>query len=218
MEDFFAYSENFIDHTRVIQDNIQKMEFTSGERKKQLFRETDREIVECESILSKMEDFKRRYPEETMTFRPKIRSHSQELNELKKQLKKVNFDGNSGLLSANNDNLELWNEKQRYDILGAYDTQKKTDKRIDHSIDIAKETEEMAKDTLDLLEGQGRQLKNANDNLDYIDENMSRSNKIMRQMYYKVLSNKILLILFICVELVAILIIVYFKWIKDLFN
>jgi hypothetical protein len=47
-----------------------------------------------------------------------------------------------------------------------------------------------------------------------IDDNMSQSRRIMRQMYAKVLSNKILLILIIICELGILAFIVYWKWIR----
>ena len=48
--------------------------------------------------------------------------------------------------------------------------------------------------------------------LDDIDANMSKSRRILTQMYVKVLSNKIVLGILIILELITIAIVVYFRF------
>jgi len=65
---------------------------------------------------------------------------------------------------------------------------------------------------LETLAGQRGQLEDASRGLDDIDANMSKSRRILTQMYVKVLSNKIVLGILIILELITIAILVYFRF------
>ena len=50
--------------------------------------------------------------------------------------------------------------------------------------------------------------------LKVVDDNMTRSRQIMRKMYAKVISNKILLTFIIVCEIVTLMFVVWYKWIR----
>ena len=147
----------------------------------------------------------------------KVRACSTQLGELRRDLSKVEnsgaYGGRDDLFEFGGpDELDSRGQEQRDRLLMANDKVTSASSSLERSAALAMQTENQGRDTYEKLVGQGNQLREADQNLDTINENMSKSRKILRQMYFKVLSNKLVMIIIILAELLTIGILVYFDF------
>jgi len=107
-------------------------------------------------------------------------------------------------------------EQQRSKIMVGKDTIDKTGKRIDDSFRVALDSEETGGETLRVLVGDREKLQSTLEEMEVIDDTVNRSRNILNSMGTRIITNKIILSFIIVVLIVAILTIVYFKWVQPL--
>jgi len=161
-----------------------------------------------------MESISNKHPELGLQFRGPIRKGNQDLARLRKDVsnaKSANIS-RGGDVFASPDDLEEWSNDQRGRLVAGTNRLNKASDKLEATYAIGLETEEIGRSTLETLAGQRGQLEDASRGLDDIDANMSKSRRILTQMYVKVLSNKIVLGILIILELITIAILVYFRF------
>eukprot|EP01094_Clydonella_sp_ATCC50884_P018517 TRINITY_DN3432_c0_g1_i1.p1 TRINITY_DN3432_c0_g1~~TRINITY_DN3432_c0_g1_i1.p1 ORF type:complete len:252 (-),score=59.35 TRINITY_DN3432_c0_g1_i1:199-873(-) len=195
--------------------------YLTGERRKDAIHEVDKQLEQLSKILQQMNSLLKRNAHQSLTLQPKVRKCEADLQTMRRELDRIKNTGGGGGGQVggwgggdDEDDLEIRWQDQRQQLLSQTAKQDKTLERIDRSQATAEDALAVGHATLDTLEAQGKQLNRAKDNLGVIDDNMSRSRKIMRQMYAKVISNKILLLFIIFCEIVVLVFIVYWKWFR----
>jgi len=83
---------------------------------------------------------------------------------------------------------------------------------------IAIETEDIGASVVNELSSQKQTLLRTRDNLNLIDENMTRSRRILSAMSRRIITNNFILVGIILILLLAIILVSYFKWIRHFIN
>mmetsp|Transcript_22769 Transcript_22769/g.38909 ORF Transcript_22769/g.38909 Transcript_22769/m.38909 type:complete len:224 (-) Transcript_22769:48-719(-) len=215
-------SAEFDKVNRQLRDNLKDIENSvhqiqrqaNADAKKNTINQVNQLFADCERNLQQMESISNKHPELGLQFRGPIRKGNQDLARLRKDVsnaKSANIS-RGGDVFASPDDLEEWSNDQRGRLVAGTNRLNKASDKLEATYAIGLETEEIGRSTLETLAGQRGQLEDASRGLDDIDANMSKSRRILTQMYVKVLSNKIVLGILIILELITIAILVYFRF------
>lgn len=75
------------------------------------------------------------------------------------------------------------------------------------------ETEAIGVDIITDLHGQREQLEAADRNLSKVDDNMMVAKKKLRELYFRIIADKAILIVIIIIQIIVLFLIIFFKWI-----
>jgi len=215
MDLFEQYEAEFLKKIGIIRERISALSNFSGERKKVAISETERLIEDAKKYYSRMEEQanqRRNIPQS------KLRNYSSDLTRVQRDLEHAtllesSFQRRDDYLY---DDYQVQEIDQRRRLVD--NTQKIDDgtSRLHNAHRIAIETEDIGTGALTALHGQKDQLVRTRDNLGLIDDNMTRSRRILTSMSRRIVTNKIILLCIIGVLLLAIGLVVYFKWVAGL--
>jgi len=90
--------------------------------------------------------------------------------------------------------------------------------RLDDTHRVALETEEIGTKTLSHLKADREKLVSVNDELDVIDDNVSRARTVLSAMGRRVVTNKLILAFIIFILFAAVIGIIYIRWIGSMVN
>jgi len=180
---------------------------SSGDTRKSLIAESRKDLNEATNYLQKMRNEKNRQPDKALSLQPKISRYETDLATLTRDLNAIanSTDSMRAELFSGGTNDNPWdNHNARIQ-----QSLEKSSNSVDNSLRVGAETEVVAENIISNLGKQRKQLENAESNLTDINQNMSKSRRILTQMYARVLSNKLVLILIIIMELIAIAVLLY---------
>lgn len=115
---------------------------------------------------------------------------------------------------SNDDEFQAKSQEQRQKLLMGVDRLEATSDRLAHTQRLAHETEEIGINVLGELNRQGDILVRANDDLDIINDNMSRGRRIVLNMTRRVITNKIVLVVVILILIGVLGLVVWLKFIR----
>ena len=75
------------------------------------------------------------------------------------------------------------------------------------------ETEAIGVGIITDLQGQREQLEAADRNLFKVDDNMAVAKKKLRELYFRIIADKVILIVIIIIQIIVLFLIIFFKWI-----
>jgi len=219
MDLFEQYEQEFTKKSTTIRERVIKLNEFSGERKKVATQETERQIEEANQILLHMEQCMRNATRErARRMETKIKNYTQDVSRLKRDLQSSSLLGSTSSPSLRNktdayDNTEFDPRNQN---LSGHQVLEESNDRLLNSHRIAIETEAIGGEVLGDLYVQRQQLEKARDGLGTIDDNMTRSRKILSSMTRRIATNKLILAFIIVALFAANCLIIYFKWIRKL--
>merc|ERR1712224_932714 len=159
-------------------------------------------------------------PEKKTPLLSKLREYKADLNKLKADAKKASTFTSSD--SANRAELGLvgdsWSASsaaQRERLLATTDRINRTGDNIRQSKQTLLETEELGVSILQDLHRQRETITHARDTLHGVDDNITKSRKILSVMARRILQNKAIMIGIIMLLVGSIGLIIYFKFIKS---
>jgi len=114
------------------------------------------------------------------------------------------------------DEFQLRDVEQRTRLLSSSNILDEGSKRLVNANRIALETEDIGANVLSELSSQKQTILRARDNLDLIEDNISRSRRILLKMSRRIATDKFVLMGIILLLLLVISLIVYFKWLRHL--
>jgi vesicle transport through interaction with t-SNAREs protein 1 len=155
-------------------------------KKKNAITETERLITDAQQMLQNMEkSISNSSKEKAEKLQSRCRQHRQDLARLEKELGHVSLI-NSSYNTINTyqdyDDIQVKQLDQRTHLLEGYDRIQESSDRLSNAHRIAVETEDIGVNVLGELHTQKQTLLRARDNLGNIDDNMTRSRKILSSM------------------------------------
>ncbi|KAF7998249.1 hypothetical protein HCN44_009647 [Aphidius gifuensis] len=105
-----------------------------------------------------------------------------------------------------------WEAEQRQTLLDGRAALERTAQSFSRSQTVAAETEQIGREVINELGGQRETLLRAKGRLSETDQELDSSKKIMRLIARGVMTNKIVLILIIILEIAILLLTIYIKY------
>lgn len=190
-----------------------------GEKLKQKASEIKSGIDGAEALIRKMDlEARNLQPSVRAGLLAKLREYKSDLNNLKGTLKRITT-GNAQqgtreeLLESGMADTLVVSADQRSRLLRTTEKQNQTTDRIRDSHRTMLETEDLGVSILHDLHQQRQSLLRANDTLHSVDDNISKSRRIMGAMVRRMDRNKWIIGLIVTLLVLAILVILYFKFV-----
>nr|KAJ0215820.1 hypothetical protein LSAT_V11C300138380 [Lactuca sativa] len=188
-----------------------------GEQKKQKISEIKAGIDEAESLIRKMDTEARSLPPNVKAvLLAKLREYKSDLNNLKSEIKRIassnlNQAARDELLESGMADATAVSADQRGRLLTSTERLNKSSDRVRDSRRTMLETEELGVSLLQDLHQQRESLLRAHGTLHGVDENISKSKKIMTNISRRMGKNKWIIGSVVAILIIAIILILYFK-------
>ncbi|GER41390.1 vesicle transport v-SNARE family protein [Striga asiatica] len=190
------------------------------EQKKQKIFETNTGIDQAEALIRKMDiEARGLQPNIKAVLLAKLREYKSDLNNLKSNVKRIassnlNQAARDELLEAGMADTLAVSANQRDRLLMSTERLNNSSNRIRESRKVMLETEELGVSLLHDLHQQRQSLMHANNTLHGVDDNISRSRKIITNISRRMDRNKWIIGTIITLLIIAIAVILYFKLVK----
>mmetsp|Transcript_21755 Transcript_21755/g.30439 ORF Transcript_21755/g.30439 Transcript_21755/m.30439 type:complete len:223 (+) Transcript_21755:66-734(+) len=214
---FEQYEQDFKVKSGKLKERIKQLNNFSGERRKQLVTETERQIDDLKQIVRRMDDAASKSKDQKK-LQPRAKEAWSEVARLEKEYQRISlmdatFPYREGYEQNEDDDIETQSRSR-----ALWGTQKveETSTRLINAQRVASETENIGIEVVYEMGKQKEQLYRAKDNLSQIDDNMDKGRKILSHMTRRIITNDFILAFIILVLIVAIGMIIYFKWISKL--
>eukprot|EP01117_Protostelium_nocturnum_P003569 TRINITY_DN1472_c0_g1_i1.p1 TRINITY_DN1472_c0_g1~~TRINITY_DN1472_c0_g1_i1.p1 ORF type:complete len:221 (-),score=55.57 TRINITY_DN1472_c0_g1_i1:52-714(-) len=218
MGDYFdQYEKEFTKKHGIVKERLNQISNLSGEKRKAAVQETQRLFDEVNHTFVKLEE------ESTRGAKAVVRKNQAKIKGLQTELSRTQQSLDHLLLTEGTQPRDQYgfnnkggDDDNRRRLLMNNDILDDSTNRINSSHRMATDIENTGAATLSKMEGQKEQLLRARNNLQTIDDNMTRSRRILSGMARRVVTNNVILVLIIVVMMAIIGIIVYLKWIRHL--
>lgn len=215
-EKFESLDDDFTSILDSLKERIErKIPNYTGEERKTAVRHAERNMEEANIILQEMEEEAKVAP---MSYRTQmlsqLRNYRREIDQLSRVLKRgaaSGFGGSEAYGFERNDRVEA---SQRAKLMEGTQILNRTTDSIARSHQISAETDQIGVETIDELGRQREVLERTRDRLVDTDTNLSRSRKILKTMAMRVMTNKMILIVVILVELAILGVVIWWKFFK----
>ncbi|CAK9162945.1 unnamed protein product [Ilex paraguariensis] len=216
-EVFEGYERQYCELSANLLKKCTSASLLGGEQKKQKVSEIKSGLDAAESLIRKMDlEARNLQPNVKAVLLAKLREYKSDLNNLKNEVKRIassNFNqaARDELLESGMPDSLTVSADQRARLLMSTERLNKSSDRIRDSRSTMLETEDLGVSILQDLHQQRQSLLHANNTLYGVDDNMSRSKKILTAMSRRMSRNKWIIGAVIVVILVAVILILYFK-------
>ncbi|RHN66486.1 hypothetical protein MtrunA17_Chr3g0091631 [Medicago truncatula] len=217
-EVFDGYERQYCELSAILSRQCTAASALDGEQKKQKLSEIKAGLEDADTLIRKMDlEARSLQPSMKATLLAKLREYKTDLNNLKNEVKRVASANAS--ITARDELLELG----RIDSLAVSNDQKgrllMTTERLNQSTDrltnsrkTLLETEELGVSILQDLHQQRQSLLHAHKSLHGVDDNISKSKKILAAMSKRMSRNKWIVGSLMAALVLAIILILYFKF------
>ncbi|RAL39092.1 unnamed protein product [Cuscuta campestris] len=188
-----------------------------GEQKKQKIFEVKSGLDDAEALIRKMDlEARSLQPNLKATLLIKLREYKNDLNNLKSEVKRitsanVNQAARDELLESGMADAKMVSTDQRQRLMMSTERLNQSSDRIREGRKVMLETEELGVSILHDLHQQRQSLLHAHNTLHGVDDNISRSKKILTNMSRRMNRNKWIIGSIVAVLVIAIILILYFK-------
>lgn len=208
------------DLVSAIEKIFQKLEYlqkSTGETRKVLLREVEREVDEADSMLNEMHaeteyapiSYRQQINHRIKQYRSDLDKANNKLNHLKNNSTRKELFAQKTQVTGNM--FEPADFAGRSRVLQINETLENTSRGIERTHQIAAETDAVGITVVNELDTQRESLLRTKDRLVATDANMSQSRKILRSMYRRVITDKLILIIIIIIELGILGALIYVK-------
>ncbi|XP_051136770.1 vesicle transport v-SNARE 13-like [Andrographis paniculata] len=214
---FEAYERQYCELSANLSKTITSASILDGEQKKQKISEVKEGLDDAESLIRKMDlEARSLPPSEKATLLAKLREYKNDLNNLKAEVKRImsaNSDPSSRdrLMESGMINTTMASGNQRERLMVSTERLNQSSDRIRESRKTMLETEELGVSILQDLHQQRQSLLHAHSTLHGVDDNISRSKRILTNMTRRMNRNKWIIGSIIAALVVAIILVLYFK-------
>ncbi|KAL6587536.1 hypothetical protein OROMI_000514 [Orobanche minor] len=190
------------------------------DQKKQKIIEINTGVDQAEALIRKMDlEARSLQPNIRAVLLAKLREYKSDLNNLKSNAKRIastnlNQAARDELLEAGMSDTLAVSANQRERLLMSTGKLNNSSNRIQESRKVMLETEELGVSLLQDLHQQRQSLSHANNTLHGVDDNISRSRKIISNMSRKMDRNKCIIGTIVALLIIAIAVILYVKLVK----
>ncbi|CAA0823383.1 Vesicle transport v-SNARE 11 [Striga hermonthica] len=217
---FEGYEKQYCELSALLAKRCSSASLLDGEQKKQKIFEINTGIDQAEALIRKMDiEARGLQPNIKAVLLAKLREYKSDLNNLKSNVKRIessnlNQAARDELLEAGMADTLSVSANQRDRLLMSTERLNKSSNRIHESRKVMLETEELGVSLLQDLHQQRQSLMHANNTLHGVDDNISRSRKIITNMSRRMDRNKCIIGTIITLLIIAIAVILYFKLVK----
>lgn len=225
-ENFESLEDDFISIKDAVIAKINDLLYkTSGEKRKNLIREIQRELDDAQRLLDELQIEAKAAPHPfRLQMNNRLKQYRQDLQNLKRKVTQSETSpaaNSRSQLFARSNQLDdgsasssalVANNRSR--LLQMNDTIDRTTETVYRTQQIAAETDQVGIAVVDELGTQREALIRTKERLVDTDVNLSRSRKILRSMYRRVMTNKLILVVIILLELAILACVVWFKFFK----
>ncbi|XP_071702337.1 vesicle transport v-SNARE 13-like [Rutidosis leptorrhynchoides] len=217
-EKFEGFERQYCDLSANLSKKCTSATLLDGEQKKQKISEVNAGIDEAEALIRKMDVEARSLPPNVKAvLLAKLREYKSDLNNLKSEIKRIastnlNQAARDELLESGMADAAAVSADQRGRLLMSTERLNKSSDRVRDSRRTMLETEELGVSLLQNLHQQRESLLNAHGNLYGVDENISKSKKIMTNISRRMSRNKWIISIMVTLLIVAIILVLYFKF------
>ncbi|GFP90382.1 vesicle transport v-snare 13 [Phtheirospermum japonicum] len=217
---FEGYEKQYCELSANLAKKCSSASLLDGEQKKQKVFEINTGIDQAEALIRKMDlEARSLQPNIKAVLLAKLREYKSDLNNLKSTVKRIgstnlNQAARDELLEAGMADTVAVSGNQRDRLLMSTERLNNSSNRIRDSRKVMLETEELGVSLLHDLHQQRQSLMHANNTMHGVDDNISRSRKIMTNMSRRMDRNKCMIGTIITVLVIAIAVILYFKLVK----
>ncbi|KAI3454702.1 hypothetical protein Pfo_011365 [Paulownia fortunei] len=214
---FEGYERQYCELSANLSKKITSASLLDGEQKKQKVSEVKGGLEDAEALIRKMDLEARSLPPSVKaTLLAKLREYKTDLNNLKMEVKRItsanaNQAARDELLESGMADTKMVSADQRGRLLMSTERINQSSERIRESRKTMLETEELGVSILQDLHQQRQSLLHAHNTLHGVDDNVSRSKKILTNMSRRMSRNKWIIGTIITVLVIAIILILYFK-------
>lgn len=192
-----------------------------GENKKSLLREVQRKVDQASSVLQELEQEARAAPNPyRVHMNSKTRKYRAELDDVNKTAASLS-GGVTHVTIARQDLLSPSSvlgdfgagDPQRSRLLQMNETLDRTTDSLARTFQVAAETDQIGTAVAEELRTQRESLVRTKERLEETDQNLTTTRKILRTMYRRVMTNKMILIVIIIIEICILGALIYWKFI-----
>ncbi|KAL8117164.1 hypothetical protein AgCh_015174 [Apium graveolens] len=216
-EVFEGYERQYCELSDNLSKKCTSATLVDGEQKKQKLSEVKAGLDEAESLIRKMDmEARSLQPNVKAVLLAKLREYKSDLNNLKSQVKRIsstnlNEAARDDLLESGMADAQMVSQDQRGRLLMSTERLNKSSDRVRESRRTMLETEELGVSILHDLHQQRQSLLHANNTLHGVDDNISKSKKVLTAMSKRMSRNKYIIGSIVAVLVLAIVLILYFK-------
>ncbi|XP_057965378.1 vesicle transport v-SNARE 11-like [Malania oleifera] len=214
-EVFEGYERQYCELSANLSKKCTSAGFLDGEQKKQKISEIRSRLDEAEALIRKMDlEARSLQPNVKAVLLAKLREYKSDLNNLKSELKRIssaNQAARDELLESGMTDALTVSADQRAKLLTSTERLNRSSDRVKESRRTMLETEDLGVSILQDLHQQRQSLLHAHDTLHGVDDNISRSKKVLTSISRRMSRNKWIISSIIAVLVVAIILILYFK-------
>ncbi|XP_073279191.1 vesicle transport v-SNARE 11-like [Primulina huaijiensis] len=216
-EVFDGYERQYCELSANLSKKCSSAAVLDGEQRKQKILEIKTGLDEADSLIRKMDlEARGLQPNVKAVLLAKLREFKSDLNNLKSEVKRIastnlNQAARDELLEAGMADTLTASANQRERLMMSTERLNNSTNRIRDSRRVMLETEELGVSLLQDLHGQRHALLHANDTMYGVDDNISRSKKIMTNISRRMDRNKWVIGSIIVVLVIAIAVVLYFK-------
>ncbi|XP_022775702.1 vesicle transport v-SNARE 13-like isoform X2 [Durio zibethinus] len=214
---FDGYERQYCDLSANLTLKCTSASVLDGEKKKQKLSEIKAGLDDADALIRKMDlEARSLQPSLKATFLAKLREYKNDLNNLKTEVKRItsanaNQAAQDERLQSGMADAMMVSADQRGRLLMSTERLNQSTDRIKESRKAMLETEELGVSILQDLHQQRQSLLHAHNTLHGVDDNISRSKKILTTMSRRMSRNKWIIGSIIAALVLAILFILYFK-------
>ncbi|GFQ07787.1 vesicle transport v-snare 13 [Phtheirospermum japonicum] len=214
---FEGYERQYCEVSANLSKKITSASLLDGEQKKQKLSEVQGGLEDGESLIRKMDLEARSLPPSVKaTLLAKLREYKTDLNNMKTEVKRItsansNQAARDELLESGMASTMTVSADQRGRLMMSTERLDRSSERVRESRKTMLETEELGVSILHDLHQQRQSLLHAHNTLHGVDDNISRSKKILTNMSRRMSRNKWIIGSIGTVLVIAILLILYFK-------
>ncbi|CAI9752702.1 unnamed protein product [Fraxinus pennsylvanica] len=216
-EVFEGYERQYCELSANLSKKLTSASLLDGELKKQKISEVKTGVDNAEALIRKMDlEARGLQPNVKAVLLAKLREYKSDLNNLKGEIKRIasanlNQAARDELLEAGMADTLTVSASQRDRLLVSTGRLNKSSDRIRDSRKVMLETEDLGVSLLQDLHQQRQSLSHANNTLHGVDDNVSRSKRIITSMSRRMNRNKWIIGAVTTVLVIAIIVILYFK-------
>ncbi|XP_022884103.1 vesicle transport v-SNARE 13-like isoform X2 [Olea europaea var. sylvestris] len=211
-EVFEGYERQYCELSANLSKKLTSASLLDGEQKKQKISEVKTGVDNAEALIRKMDvEARGLQPNVKAVLLAKLREYKTDLNNVKNEIKRI---ASASLNQAARDDLleaGMADTLTRDRLLVSTERLNKSSDRILESRKVMLETEDLGVSLLQDLHQQRQSLSHANNTLHGVDDNVSRSKRIINSMSRRMNRNKWIIGAVITVLVIVIIVILYFK-------
>lgn len=188
----------------------------AGDRRRVLVNEVEQSIDEARACLKRLSAAsagrRSEMDEDPKILNGKVRAYEADIQRIERELL-VGVTTPGATLSDRIDEEEEEEGRQRARGVEALQRAEKAGDGLRKAERTGLETESIGVGIISDLHGQREQLEAADRNLYHIDDNMKAARKKLRELYFRIIADKAILITIIVIQILVLFLIIFFKWI-----